>query len=224
MPPDVWPRHGWVRLGEGWAGHLRSPLAEAERAEVGDWCAAGRPLVIARGRPGDVAGELRLGLATPDKRRIGLHVAAGAVAERLAPLPLAEAVEAAPEAWRPMLADLARRAQDLGAAAAVYGSLAWQHRTGLRYVRPDSDIDLLFAPSDRWRLARLLDLLAETGDGTPRLDGEILLPDGAAVAWRELAGRELAGPPARLLVKGLADVALRDLASVLALFDREDAA
>ncbi|KAA0596229.1 phosphoribosyl-dephospho-CoA transferase [Azospirillum lipoferum] len=221
MPPEPahWPRHGWVRLGEGWAEHLRSPLAAAEHAEVGDWCSVGRPLVIARGRPGDAAGELRLGLATPDRRRIGLHVAAAAVAERLDPLPLAEAVDSAPAAWRPMLAELARRAQELGTAAAVYGSLAWQRRTGLCYVRPESDVDLLFAPSDQRQLDRLLDLLAETGDGIPRLDGEILLPDGAAVAWRELAGR-----PARLLVKEPAEVGLRDLVSVLALFDREDAA
>lgn len=221
MPPDPvhWPRHGWVRLGEGWAGCLRSPLAEAERAEVADWCAVGRPLVIARGRPGDGAGELRLGLATSDKRRIGLHLVADAVAVRLEPLRLAEVVETAPEAWRSMLAELVRRAQDVGVTPAVYGSLAWQHRTGLGYVRPDSDIDLLFAPRERWQLDGVLDMLAAVGDGSPRLDGEILLPDGAAVAWRELAGR-----PARLLVKGPAEVSLRDLPSVLALFDREDAA
>lgn len=217
--PARWPRHGWVRLGEGWADRLRSPLAEAERAEVADWCAAGRPLVIARGRPGDGAGELWLGLATPDKRRIGLHAAADAVAEHWGPLPLAEAVDVAPEAWRAMLAELVRRAQAVGVTPAVYGSLAWQHRTGLGYVRPDSDIDLLFAPRDRWQLDGLLDMLAAVGDGSPRLDGEILLPDGAAVAWRELAGR-----PARLLVKGPAEVSLRDLPSVLALFDRENAA
>ncbi|MCM8737325.1 malonate decarboxylase holo-[acyl-carrier-protein] synthase [Azospirillum sp. A1-3] len=221
MPPDpfYWPRHGWVRLGEGWADGLRSPLTAAELAEVADWCAVGRPLVIARGRPGDGAGELRLGLATPDKRRIGLHVAADAVAVRLEPLRLAEAVDAAPEAWRPMLVELVRRAQDVGVTPAVYGSLAWQHRTGLGYVRPDSDVDLLFVPRDRWQLDGLLDLLTAVGDGSPRLDGEILLPDGAAVAWRELAGR-----PARLLVKGPAEVSLRDLPSVLALFDRENAA
>ncbi|MBY6261263.1 malonate decarboxylase holo-[acyl-carrier-protein] synthase [Azospirillum sp. 412522] len=217
--PVPWPRHGWVRLGEGWASRLRSPLAPAELAEAEDWCRAGRPLVIARGRPGDGMGELRLGLATPDKRRIGLHVAADAAAGRLPPLPLAEALEAAPEGWQPMLTDLARRAQELGMAAAVYGSLAWQHRTGLRYVRPESDVDLLFAPRDRWQLDGVLKLLAAVGDGSPRPDGEILLPDGAAVAWRELAGQ-----PARLLVKGVAEVSLRELSDVLALFDREDAA
>ncbi|WP_434621086.1 malonate decarboxylase holo-[acyl-carrier-protein] synthase [Azospirillum sp. B2RO_4] len=219
MPSDVWPRHGWVRLGENWADCLRSSLGEAEREEVADWCRAGRPLVIARGRSEDGAGELRLGLATPDKRRIGLHVAAEAVAESWGPLPLAEAVETAPEAWRPMLAELVRRALAVGVGPAVYGSLAWQHRTGLGYVRPDSDVDLLFAPRDRRQLDGLLDLLRAFGDGSPRLDGEILMPDGAAVAWRELAGR-----PDRLLVKGPAEVELRDLPSVLALFDREDAA
>ncbi|WP_244560531.1 malonate decarboxylase holo-[acyl-carrier-protein] synthase [Azospirillum oryzae] len=207
---------GWERAGRI-ACALRWPQRRRRRWRTG--AGAGRPLVIARGRPEDGAGELRLGLATPDKRRIGLHVAAEAVADRLDPLPLAEAVESAPQAWRAMLAELVRRAQALGVRPAVYGSLAWQQRTGLAYVRPDSDIDLLFAPRDRRQLDGLLDLLAAMGEGSPRLDGEILLPDGAAVAWRELAGR-----PDRLLVKGPAEVSLRDLPSVLALFDREDAA
>lgn len=214
-----WPRHGWVRLWDGWSASLRSPLDGEELAEVEAWCRANRPLVIARRRPEDGVGELRLGLATLDKRRIGLHVTTDAVADRLDPLPLTEAVGSAPPVWQPMLAELARRTEAVGAPASVYGSLAWQHRTGLRYVRPASDIDLLFTPYDRWQLDRLLHLLAELGDGTPRLDGEILLPDGAAVAWRELAMR-----PDQLLVKGPAEVRLRELACVLALFDREDAA
>jgi phosphoribosyl-dephospho-CoA transferase len=41
----------------------------------------------------------------------------------------------------------------------------------------------------------------------------VLLPDGGAVAWRELAAR-----PARLMVKGPRDVTLRDHAAVAALF------
>lgn len=223
-PGDApWLRHHWVRLAEGWAGGLRSPLAGLERAEVGDWCGRGLPLVVARRRPGDGADELRLGLATPDKRRIAVHVAADAVAGRMGPVPLAEALDSAPAAWRAPLAELARRSAALGVPAAVYGSLAWQHRTGLGYVRAESDVDLLFAPRCRTGLDRLLGLLAEV-DGAPhgsapRLDGEVLLPGGAAVAWRELAGR-----PARLLVKGATEVGLYDTAAVLALFANSEAA
>lgn len=60
----------------------------------------------------------------------------------------------------------------------------------------------------------LAELQSLCGPGAvPRLDGEVLLPDGGAVAWRELVAR-----PARLMVKGPRDVSLRDYAAVAALF------
>ena len=47
---------------------------------------------------------------------------------------------------------------------------------------------------------------------TPRLDGELILPGGGAVAWREFARR-----PDELLVKGAGGPALRPRPSVEAL-------
>ncbi|WP_448202468.1 malonate decarboxylase holo-[acyl-carrier-protein] synthase [Azospirillum sp. sgz302134] len=211
-------RHGWVKLGEGWEAHLRSPLSVEERAEVEDWRQRGLPLVVARRQPADGADDLRLGLATPDKRRIGVHAATAAALDQTGPLPLADSVPSAPEAWRARLGAVVRLADIVGTQAHVFGSLAWQHLSGLSYVRAGSDVDLLFAPR-RWPVVEgLLAVLADL-DGFhppegPRLDGEILLPDGGAVAWRELAAR-----PAKLLVKGPADVTLRNYAQITALFD-----
>src|SRR3954447_17708746 len=98
------------------------------------------------------------------------------------------------------------------------------YRNGLpgRISFPDrhSDVDLLFAPRGWGAVEELLAALGGldgfgSADG-PRLDGEILLPDGGAVAWRELASR-----PSKLLVKGPMDVTLRDRAAVAALFSEE---
>jgi phosphoribosyl-dephospho-CoA transferase len=220
MPSDAPARHDWVHLGDGWGGELRSPLTAEDRGEVESWRRRGFPLVVARRQPADGEDDLRLGLALPDKRRIGVHVAAPAAVEHAGPPALAAALASAPEAWWPRLGAVVRLADELGVPARVFGSLAWQHLSGLAYVRPGSDVDLLFTPR-RWAmveglLAALVDLDGFCPADGPRLDGEIQLPDGGAVAWRELATR-----PARLLVKGSMDVTLRDHAAVAALFSEE---
>ena len=47
-------------------------------------------------------------------------------------------------------------ADALGVPVHVFGSLAWQHWSGQEYVRPGSDIDLLFAPRRWTEVERLL--------------------------------------------------------------------
>jgi phosphoribosyl-dephospho-CoA transferase len=213
-------RHGWVWLNDGWASVLRPPLTPDDHALLSDWRLRGRPLVVARAQPGDPADTVRLGLATPDKRRIAVHIGMEAVAFQAPPPPLSAATATAPEAWRPTLEKVAAITAAAGVGAAVFGSLAWEHLTGLSYVRPDSDVDLLFTAR---RLSQVETVLAGLTDldragAPPRLDGEILLPGtgdsaGGAVAWRELAAR-----PAKLLVKGVNAVSLCDLAVVIGQF------
>ena len=55
-------------------------------------------------------------------------------------------------------------------------------------------------------------LAAIAADAPMRLDGEIVLPDGFAVNWRELHG---AGPDASVLAKGLDRLELRPAAALL---------
>jgi phosphoribosyl-dephospho-CoA transferase len=220
MPSDAPARHDWVQLGDGWDGGLRSPLTVEDRDEVEGWRWRGLPLVVARRQPADGEDDLRLGLALPDKRRVGVHVAAPAVVAHAGPPTLAAALASAPAGWRQLLDAVVRLGNALDVPICVFGSLAWQHLSGLRYLRPGSDVDLLFAPRGWGAVEELLTALGsldgfDSADG-PRLDGEILLPDGGAVAWRELAAR-----PSKLLVKGPRDVTLRDRAAVAALFSEE---
>ena len=96
---------------------------------------------------------------------------------------------------------------------ALFGSLLWQRRTSLSYLGAASDLDLLWPVGDAgpaWRLARGLAAAQETL-GPVRMDGEILLPDGGGVQWRELsrARREV-------LVKTLDGVELRPIDDLLA--------
>ena len=175
---------------------------------------AGPPLH--RGEPGRPGrrDDLRLGLALPDKRRIGLHLAPAAVARSAPPPSLQTVIAHAPAAWRARLRQVDVGAEAAGLPVAVYGSLAWEYRCGMAYVRADSDVDLLFDAQAVPPLGPVLDLVvALSADaGTPRLDGELILPGGGAVAWRELARR-----PDELLVKGVGGPALRPRPSVEAL-------
>lgn len=206
------PRHAFVRLVDGWQRRLRTPLPQAEQACIEQWRAAGHPFVVARGEAADAADVVRLGLALPDRTRLGFAVASAAVAGVQPPPPLDAVMPAAPPSWTETLRSAAAIGRHHQVTIGVYGSLAWQALTGLAYLRSGSDVDLLLMAS-RW--GALMDVIAALAavDGPPRLDGEALLPDGAAVAWRELAGA-----PERLLLKGRSGICLARFTEVRAQF------
>lgn len=206
-------RHDLVWLAPGWEGALAAPLARDALAAIRTWIARDRPAVACRAAPG-APGTIALGIALPPGgalRRVALSVAAAAVARVAPPLALAAALASAPAAWRHALAALDRDAREAGLAPRVYGSLAWQHLSGERYVHATSDVDLLVRAADAEELRRALSLLRPRAlDAAPRLDGEVLLPGGRAVAWRELAAA-----PRRILVKSRSAVAIAPTSEVL---------
>lgn len=203
-PTGALERHDRVLLAPGWRAQLLAPLAPGDLAALLAWDPARRTLVLARPLPGDGPGTVRLGLALPGRRRVGLAVARVAIARREPPPALEVVLPAAPPAWRPGLAALAARLRAVEAPAGVYGSLAWEAAAGgpgAGYLTPASDVDLLLRPGTWAALEAALAVLAghAAGAPSPRLDGELVLPGGAAVAWRELgsgAARVLARGPA----------------------------
>ncbi|MBZ4333087.1 malonate decarboxylase holo-[acyl-carrier-protein] synthase [Corallococcus interemptor] len=211
-------RHDWVYLDAGWAEALRSPLLPDVHAQVTAWRDQGRPFAVARQDLPDQEDDLRLGLTLPDRRHLSLHVALSAV-ERHLPPPTAQEVRAtAPAAWGPALDDVIALGTALDLTVGVFGSLAWQHRSGVSFVRSLSDVDLLFAPA-RWSdVERLLFGLEAVSrrHSVVRLDGEVLLPDGGAVSWRELALE-----PERIWVTGPRGARPRTLRELRALFPSE---
>ncbi|KIL96713.1 Phosphoribosyl-dephospho-CoA transferase [Paramagnetospirillum magnetotacticum MS-1] len=222
-PPDGLFRHDWVWLKRGWDRHLRTPLDKIARTEVGTWLDGGRPLVVTRRLPDDQPGDIRLGLALPGRRRIALHMAGQAIARHASPPGLRDVLTTAPLVWRDKLEWLAALTGALGVPTGVYGSLAWQHFAcdgNMVYLTSGSDLDLVFRPSDLGSLERLLRELTacEAREQTPRLDGEIVLPDTSAVAWRELAAL-----PEKLMTKSMDAVEMRPLAAIMALFQRRAA-
>jgi phosphoribosyl-dephospho-CoA transferase len=194
---------------DGWMHVLEAPWDDDARRCLGLWAERGLPLVVTR-QPQSDDDTIATGLPAPARfrrRRLALAIAACDVMF-LDEFPLANAVTRAlprgvAAAWRALLATLA--ADDCGAR--VYGGYGWQALTRLPYVHAGSDLDLLLPASSAAHADVVAQALASAAWDGPRLDGELLFADGAAVAWREWrAHRE--GRVPQVLVKRLRGVAL----------------
>ena len=188
MPAEA-ARHALVRADPAaWAGLLAARRDLDGLPHLPGWAALGRPLIVRRLNPGEEGGLVPLGLPLPPadgKRRIGLALPALALRPVTAPS-LAEAASHAPSAWRPTLEAVLALADAHGLTPRPFGALLWQAVTGLPYLSASSDLDLLW-PCPGPVPAALLAGLARIDASAPvRLDGEVLIPDGGGVHWREL--------------------------------------
>ncbi len=209
----MFARHDLVWLtSRGWQ-RVRAGAPADALAALDTWRDAGWPAVVRRADVDMAPGEVAIGFALPPrphdggKLRVGCRVDLADIGRRTRALPLVGALDAVPPAWRETLAALERQAADAGLGLAVYGSVALAALTGQPYVTASSDIDLLLRPLNRAQLAAGLDLLARHATGLP-LDGEVVFPDGRAVAWKELHAALAGAPGTRVLAKGLERVAL----------------
>jgi phosphoribosyl-dephospho-CoA transferase len=209
----MYSRHDLLWLNpQGWDEAL-AQLSNEMRSPVARWQRANWPVVARRRDGGLPAGFVCTGIPLPPDRetgvkpRVALRIAASGIDRRTAPLALARALPAAPLAWRGHLAPLAE------AGMRVFGSLAMQAFTGLPYLTDSSDIDVLFTPADRNHFEEGLSLLTEASAHVP-LDGEVVFPGGAAVAWKEWRDACQAGR--KVLVKTIDEVRLSEPDSMLA--------
>jgi phosphoribosyl-dephospho-CoA transferase len=169
----------------------------AEHAMIEGWVRAGRPLVVRRPSCSDSAGLIPLGLPLPPshgKRRIAVALEASEIIERKLPPLLADAAATAPPAWQETI----DRLLHLHPETRTFGSLAWQHLTGLPYLSEHSDLDLLWRVKASQQAGTLPSDIAGIARQAPmRLDGEIICTAGG-VQWRELTGDDAD----EVLVKG----------------------
>jgi phosphoribosyl-dephospho-CoA transferase len=119
-----------------------------------------------------------------------------------------------------LLACLDRQAAEAGATLRVFGSLALQTLTGLPYLTPSSDIDLLLTPASLRQLDDVMRLVCAAAEQLP-LDGELVFPGGQAVAWKEWANAARAGDGMRVLAKDMRGVRLMTQAELRMLLEAE---
>ncbi len=214
----MFSRHELVWLdARGWQKIIDTAAAEHQPALRG-W--QDFPLVVRRTDDGIDDDKVCLGLPFPPDARTGhkLRHALTAdrtdIAKRTLPLPLAEVIATAPAHWRSQLQMLAQDALALNVSLRVYGSLALQALTGHAYVRPQSDIDILLRIEQPQQLQAGLDLLQQHSQYLP-LDGELMLPSGAAVSWKEWRNAQASAAGTRVLVKEMQTVRLTTIAALL---------
>jgi phosphoribosyl-dephospho-CoA transferase len=210
MTDTQFQRHtlAWLTA-PGWHD-ARAAAPPAHQQALAMWQQHDWPVTVRRTDVDTAPHQLDVGLPLPPdavtgaKLRIALRVARDHIARSALPLTLAAASHAAGP-WREQLNQLRHEAgtSDLR----VYGSIAMEALTNLPYVRPTSDIDLLYLPASQRQLEAVLAVLAHHAETLP-LDGEIVFPGGQAVAWKEwLQARATA---AKVLVKQLQRVSLEN--------------
>ncbi|HEY0146245.1 MAG TPA: malonate decarboxylase holo-[acyl-carrier-protein] synthase [Methylovirgula sp.] len=195
-------RHDLVRVDHrAWEQVMRARPELAAEPLVRDWVSRDWPLVARRRHEcesGFDSESIPLGLPLPPgagKRRLSFVFAREAVVAISPPVALASAIRVAPAHWRNTL----ERLQEICTDLRVFGSLGWMTLTGLSYLNPGSDLDLLMPLIEATDTAKLLAGLRALDIEAPmRLDGEIVRGDGAAVNWRELDGGS-----GKILVKSL---------------------
>ena len=206
-------RHQLARLSEaGWARVLGRPWDAQARDCLTHWATHRLPLVVTRQPPDAAAGGwVALGLPSPlrwGRRRLALQVPQAAV-RGLDEFPrLAEVLPLLPASARGPVRDLLDALAAHPAAARAFGSYGWQAISGLDHVRPESDLDLSVGVDGAAHADAVACALQTFGAERPRLDGELLFGDGAAVAWREWADWR-AGRARSLMVRRLHGVSLQ---------------
>jgi malonate decarboxylase holo-[acyl-carrier-protein] synthase len=108
------------------------------------------------------------------------------------------------EAFAAAINEIRSNAEGFDGPIQVYGSFGWEALTDMSYVRPGSDLDLRVEVPDHETaaaVARALNALQLP----MRVDGELALPDGSAIAWREYL-QWVEGKVDRMLVKSRTSV------------------
>lgn len=184
---------GWSQVQDhAWDAEAQIILAHWQRNKL--------PLVVCRQRLDVGPDRLCLGLPAPrqwSRRRLALTVELNQVAA-IGAFPTLQQVAQAMH-WELAALELDGDLTQLGVTPQVYGSHGWQWLTRMAYVHETSDLDVTLNVPDFQTACRVMALLAAAELG-PRLDGEIVFPDGQAVAWCELQ-RLLAGHTAQVLLK-----------------------
>jgi len=182
----------------GWGQVMAMPWRDEARLCIDHWARHRLPLVVTRqprgpGRPdGSSTEEIALGLSAPacwGRLRLAVHAPPAALlyagefpraADVVGLLPVEAHL-----AWQRLCDDLLAREVPVH----VFGSYGWQRLTGMAYLRPGSDVDLWLGVRDAAQADAAVVCLRDFDHALshPRIDGELLFPDGAAVAWREWA-------------------------------------
>ena len=174
----------WIEP-RGWRAMLFDHPPIVAPVLLDEWADRGWPLIARASVCCDIAGQVPLGLPLPPehgKRRLFFECSREIIVRTTRPLRLVEAAATAPAPWRKTIAAILALAPE----TRCFGSLAWEHLTGLAYLSSGSDLDLLWEIGAGDQADGLCSALAAIAADAPlNIDGELVAPNGQAVQWRE---------------------------------------
>jgi phosphoribosyl-dephospho-CoA transferase len=215
----MWRRHDLLHAApDVWASVLAVCPPLADLPLLGEWADRGWPVIVRRRGEADNRHLVPVGVPLPPaagKRRVALLIPPEGVLQRSRPPLLDATASAADPNWRSTIDALVALGARSGVEPATFGSLLWQHLTGLAYLTPHSDLDVLWPIPANFDVHSLICGIAQVQRDAPlRIDGEIIFPDGSAVNWRELWDAHQAADGATVLAKTMESVQLLDVASL----------
>jgi phosphoribosyl-dephospho-CoA transferase len=185
---------------------------------VGTWVDRGWPVIVRRRAEGEERGLVPVGVPLPPaagKRPVALLLPPEGVLQRSSPPLLRAAARVADPGWRSTIVWLLALGARTGVEPSAFGSLLWQHLTGLPYLSPHSDLDVLWPVPADFDVLSLVFSITEVQRAAPlRIDGEVVFPDGSAVNWRELWNAHRTADRPMVLAKTMEGVRLLDIASL----------
>jgi phosphoribosyl-dephospho-CoA transferase len=227
MPSPPWRRHDLLHVSpDAWASALAHRPALADLPLLGQWADQEWPVIVRRRAEGEDRGLVPVGVPLPPaagKCRVALVLPPGSILQRSSPPLLRAAANVAQPGWQSTIASLLALGTRTGVKPSAFGSLLWEHLTGLAYLSPKSDLDVLWpVPADFDVLSLVFGIAQVQRHASVRIDGEVIFPDGSAVNWRELwnahrtahAAEHWAEDRATVLAKTMEGVRLRDIKSL----------
>jgi phosphoribosyl-dephospho-CoA transferase len=216
--PELLRRHSFAWITDSGSpsqfGEGETPLNDL--VCLRNWLGRGRPLIIRRPCRSEDGKSVYVGLSMPPdpvKRRLAFRLPYSSLANVVEPPLWAECAEASLESSE-VAGPIFSITEAVGLPLQTFGSHAWQHYTGLSYVTPHSDIDLIVPINHREDWRRFRQLMSETQKTDQRVDLEIILNDDASFHWREFEA-----PGRQLLFKGNHSVWMGDKSDVEVLLD-----
>ncbi len=213
-PP--WRRHDLLHVApDVWASALVHCPSLADLPLLGAWADRGWPVIVRRRAEAEDPDLVPVGVPLPPaagKRRVALLLPPEGVLQCSSPPLLRAAARVADRGWRSTIVSLLALGARTGVEPSVFGSLLWQHLTGLTYLSPHSDLDVLWQVPGGFDVLSLVFSIAEIQRAAPlRIDGEVIFPDGTAVNWRELWNARRTADRATVLAKTMEGVRLLDI-------------
>jgi phosphoribosyl-dephospho-CoA transferase len=214
-----WRRHDLVyAASDVWTSALAFHAPFADLPLLAEWADRGWPAIVRRRGEGDDRHQVPIGVPLPPlagKRRVSLLIPPDGVLQSSLPPSLHAMAEVADPGWRSTIDALVAVGARNDVEPAAFGSLLWQHLTGLAYLTPNSDLDVLWPIPPGLAVRSLVCSIAAVQREAPvRIDGEIVFPDGSAVNWRELWNAYQAADRATVLAKTIEGVEILDLATL----------